>query len=107
MRHAGRRINPYLVRHGDFGPGWVSRDQRTTRLPEVAFGIEMQHLRADASIVGALQDAASAAADRIGQCRIAERELVVAVGVILVLAGIAAGLGELPIDAGTTRPGDD
>jgi hypothetical protein len=46
----------------------------------------MQHLRADAGIAGALQDAAGAATDRIGQRRIAERELVVAVGVILVLA---------------------
>jgi hypothetical protein len=46
----------------------------------------MQHLRARAGITRSLQDAAGAAADRIGQRRVAERELVVAVGVILVLA---------------------
>src|SRR4051794_40721613 len=67
----------------------------------------MQHLRAHAGIAGALQNAAGAAADRIGQRRIAERELVVAVGVVLVLARITACLGKLPIDAGSARPGDD
>jgi hypothetical protein len=41
--------------------------------------------------MGALQDAATPTADRIGQRRIAERELVVAVRVILLLARIATG----------------
>ena len=81
----------------------IGRDQRTARLPKVAFGIEMQHLRADSGVVGALQDAAGPAADRIGQRRIAERKLVVAVGVILVLPRIAAGLGKLPVDTGASR----
>src|SRR5436190_82035 len=67
----------------------------------------MQHLRADAGISSTLQDAAGLATDRIGQGRIAERELVVAVGVVLVLARIPASLGELPVDAGAARPGDD
>ena len=107
MRDAAHRIDPHLLRHGDIGAARIGRDQRAARLPEVAFGIEMQHLRAHAGVAGALQDAAGAAADRIGQRRIAERELVVAVGVILVLARIAAGLGKLPVDAGAARPGDD
>jgi ferredoxin len=97
-------LNAIVIAHSPIG-----RYERTARLPEVAFGIdldggfgdlgrsrrqrnaldrrlrlEMQHLRARASITGALQDAAAPAADRIGQRRIAERELVVAVGVILV-----------------------
>ena len=67
----------------------------------------MQHLRAHAGIAGALQDAAAAAADWIGQRRIAEWELVVAVGVILMLPRIAAGLCKLPVDTGAARPGDD
>jgi hypothetical protein len=66
----------------------------------------MHHLRAHAGIAGALQDAAGAAADRIGQRRIAERELVIAVGVVLVLARIAAGLRKLPVDTGAARPAD-
>ena len=86
MRHSTDGIDPHLVRHGDVGAARVGHHQRTARLPEVAFGIEMQHLRTHASIAGPLQDAAAAAADRIVRCRIAERELVVAVGVILVLA---------------------
>src|SRR5215471_3564292 len=49
----------------------------------------------------------SAAADRIGQGRIAERELVVAIRVILMLARIPARLGELPVDAGAARTGYD
>jgi len=48
-------------------------------LPEVAFGIEMQHFRAYATIAGALQEAIGAATDRIAQRRITERELVIAV----------------------------
>src|ERR1700731_4022195 len=79
-------IHPHLVRHGDVAAARIGRYERTARLPEVAFGIEMQHLRARASITGALQDAAAPAADRIGQRRRAERELVVAVGGILLLA---------------------
>src|SRR5215213_2321163 len=67
----------------------------------------MQHLRADAGVTGALQDAAGAAANRIGEGRIAERELIVAVGVILVLARIAAGLRKLPVDVGAARPRHD
>src|SRR6266481_8001598 len=58
-------------------------------------------------IAGALQDAAAAAADWIGQRRIAERELVVAVRVILMLARIATGLRKLPVDAGAPRPRHD
>ena len=54
--------------------------------PEVALGIEMQHFRAYAGIAGALQDAATVATDRITQGRIAERELVVAVGMVLMLS---------------------
>ena len=41
------------------------------------------------------------------QRRIAERELVVAVGMVLMLARVAAGLRELPVDAGAARAGDD
>src|SRR6266851_7564910 len=107
MRDAARRIDPHLVRHGDIGATRIGRYQRAARLPEVAFGIEMQHLRAHAVIAGALKDAAGAATDRIGQRRIAERELVVAVRVVLVLARIAAGLSKLPVDTGAARPGDD
>jgi hypothetical protein len=66
---------PHLVRHGDVGAAGVGHYQRTARLPEVALGIEMENLRAHAGIAGALQDAAAAAADRIVQRRIAEREL--------------------------------
>src|SRR5271169_76963 len=55
----------------------------------------MQHLRAHARIAGALQDAAAAAADRIAQRRIAERELVIAVRVVLVLARVAPRLRKL------------
>src|SRR5438046_839830 len=101
------RIDPDFVRHGDVAAAGIGRNQRTARLPEVAFGIEMQHLRAYAGIAGALQDAAAAAADWIGQRRIAERELVVAVRVILMLARIATGLRELPVDAGAPRPRHD
>src|SRR5207253_10143865 len=36
-----------------------------------------------------------------------ERELVVAVGVILMLPRIAAGLCKLPVDPGAARPGED
>src|SRR5439155_25068192 len=97
----------HLLRHGDISAVRIGRDQRAARLPEIAFGIEMQHLRADAVIPGALQDAVGAAADRIYQRRIAERELVVTIGVILVLARIPAGLRELPVDTGAARPGDD
>src|SRR5215475_8808847 len=70
-------------------------------------GVEMQNFRAYAGIAGAPQDAVGAAADRIGQRRIAEGKLVIAVGVVLVLARIAASLRELPVDAGAARPGDD
>ena len=107
MRDAARRIDPHLLRHGGIGTARIGRYQRAARLPEVAFGIEMQHLRAHAGITGALQDAAAPAADRIGQRRIAERELVVAVRVILMLARIATGLCELPVDAGAPRSRDD
>src|SRR5437899_11563450 len=103
MPHATRRslYRPALRPAGDVGAAGVGHDQRTARLPEVAFGIEMQHLRAHAGIAGALQDAAAAAADWIGQRRIAEWELVVAVRVIFMLARIATGLRELPVDAGS------
>src|SRR5947209_20130085 len=67
----------------------------------------MQHLRAHARIAGALQDAAAAAADRIAQRRIAERELVIAVRVVLVLARIAPRLRKLPVDAGAARSRHD
>jgi len=67
----------------------------------------MQHLRAHASIAGALQDAAAAATDRIAQRRIAERELVIAVRVVLVLARITPRLRKLPIDAGAARSRHD
>src|SRR5271167_2537752 len=107
MRHAAHGIDPRLVRHGDVGAARVGHDQRTARLPEVAFGIEMQHLWAHASIAGALQDAAAAAADRIARGRIAERELVIAVRVILVLARVAPYLRKLPVDAGAARSRHD
>src|SRR6266513_1947724 len=107
MRDAARRKDPHLLRHGDVGAAWIGRYERTARLPEVAFGIQMQHLRAHAGIAGALQDTAATAADRIAQRRIAERELVVAVGVILVLARIATGLRKLPVDAGASRSRHD
>ena len=107
MRDAAYRIDPHLLGHGDIGAAWIGRDQRAARLPEVAFGVEMQHLRAHTGIVGALQDTVGAAADRVSQRRIAERELVVAIGVILVLARIAAGLRKLPVNAGATRPRND
>ena len=80
MRNADCRIDPHLVRHGDVGAARIGRDQRAARLPEVAFGIEMQHLWAHAGIARWLQDAAGAATDWIDQRQIAERELVVAVG---------------------------
>src|SRR3954464_4704530 len=67
----------------------------------------MQYLRAHAGIAGALQDTAGAATDPIGKRRIAERELVVAVGVILVLARITASLCKLPVDTGAARPRHD
>jgi hypothetical protein len=107
MRHAANGIDPHFVRHGDVAAARIGRNQRTARLPEVTFGIEMQHLRAHAGIAGALQDAAAAAADWIGQRRIAERELVVAVRVILMLARIATGLRKLPVDAGASRSRHD
>jgi hypothetical protein len=47
-------VNPHLVRHGDVGAARVGHYQRTARLPEIAFGIKMQHLRAHASIAGTL-----------------------------------------------------
>jgi hypothetical protein len=83
MRHSAHGINPHLVWHGDVGAARVGHHQRTARLPEIAFGIEMENLRAHARIAGALQDTAAAAADRIAQRRIAERELVIAVRVLL------------------------
>src|SRR5437870_735 len=67
----------------------------------------MQHLRAHARIAGALQDAAAAAADRIAQRRIAERELVIAVRVVLVLARVAPRLRKLPVNAGAARSRHD
>src|SRR6516165_3093648 len=67
----------------------------------------MQHLWAHAGIAGALQDAAAAATDRIAQRCIAERELVIAVGMVLVLAGIPARLRELPVDTGAARSRHD
>ena len=107
MRHACNRIDARLVRHRDVGAVGVGGHQRGTRLPDVALGIEVHHLRTHAGIASTLQDAAGAAADRIAQRRIAERKLVVAVRVVLMLARIAAGLRELPVDAGPSRSGDD
>ena len=107
MRHAGHRIDAHLVRHRDVGAVGVGGHQRGARLPDIALGIQVHHLRTHAGIAGALQDAVGAAADRIAQRRIAERELVVAVRMVLMLARIAAGLGELPVDAGPARSGDD
>lgn len=66
MRHSAYRIDPHIVRHGDVDATRVGCNKRTARLPEVAFCIEMQHLRAHAGIAGALQDTATAAADWIG-----------------------------------------
>ena len=43
MRDAAHRVDPHLLRHRDIGAAGISRDQRAARLPEVAFGIEMQH----------------------------------------------------------------
>jgi hypothetical protein len=107
MRYSGHGVDPHLVRHGDLRAAGVSHDQRAACLPEVAFSIEMQHLRAHASIAGALQDAAATAADRIAQRRIAERELVIAVRMVLVLARIAPRLRKLPIDASAARSRHD
>jgi hypothetical protein len=92
MRHSADGIDPHLVGHGDVLAICIRRYQRTARLPEVAFGIEVQHFRAHTGIAGALQDAAAAATDRIAQRRIAERELVIAIGMILMLARVAACL---------------
>jgi hypothetical protein len=91
------------VRHGDVGAARVGHHQRTARLPKVAFGIEMAHAR----IAGALQNAAAADADRIAQRRIAERELVIAVRVVLVLARVAPRLRKLPVNAGAARSRHD
>ena len=107
VRHAGHRIDAHLVRHGDVGAVGVGGHQRGARLPDIALGIQVHHLRTHAGVASALQDAAGAAADRIAQRRIAERELVVAVGMVLMLTRIAAGLRELPVDAGPPRSGDD
>jgi len=67
VRHAAHRVEPHLVRHGNVGAARIGRDQGAARLPEVAFGVEMQHFRAYAGLAGALQDAAAAAADRVAQ----------------------------------------
>ena len=85
MRHSADGVDPYLVRHRDVGATRIRHHQRTARLPEVTLGIEMQHLRAHPGIAGTLQDAIGAVTDRIAQCRIAERELVIAVGMVLML----------------------
>src|SRR6516165_2877613 len=107
MRHSADGIDPHLVRHSDVGAARIGRYQRTARLPEIAFGIEMQHLRAHTGIMGALQDAAAPATDRIAQRRIAEQELVIAVGVVLMLARVAARLPKLPVDTGAARSRND
>src|SRR3981189_3521059 len=67
----------------------------------------MKHLRAHPNTPCARQDAAAAATDRIAQRRIAERELVIAVRVVLVLARITTRLRKLPIDAGAARSRHD
>jgi hypothetical protein len=100
-------VSGMSVRHGDVGAARVGHHQRTARLPKVAFGIEMQHLWAHARIAGALQNAAAADADRIAQRRIAERELVIAVRVVLVLARVAPRLRKLPVNAGAARSRHD
>jgi hypothetical protein len=45
----------------------INHDERAARLPEIAFGIEMQHLRTHAGIAGAPLDAVAAATDQIAQ----------------------------------------
>ncbi len=93
----GDQVDAHVVRELDVGAERVGDNEGRPSLPELGFTIAVDDLRAGVRRGALLLESVRSAAERVGQGRVGERELVAREDVVLVLFLPPTGLRELVV----------
>jgi hypothetical protein len=107
MRQAGQEVGPDVLRQVERLARRVGREKGDAGLKVLGIRVRVHDLRAAAGRGRAApEDAVRPAAERVRADRVGEGELVARIKVVLVIARVAAGLGEAGVHEALARAGD-